>query len=126
VCRESLAVLRGHTGLVGHLIIVGDKVISSSIDGTVRIWSLNEYMELGCIHEHEGAITELAYDGTRVLSGGADGNVKVWKLDKGEPMRELVRGADAVWGGGFIGGKVVAVYRKSGSSVMEVFDCPIL
>lgn len=119
---ENLAVLKGHTGLVGHLIIVGDKLISSSTDGTVRVWYLDGYAEQSCIQVHDGAIIELVCDGTRILSGGADGSAKMWKFETGGPMRELVSGMDAVWKGGFIGDKAVAVYSKDGNAVMEVCD----
>lgn len=116
------AILKGHTGLGGHLIIVGDELISSSTDGTVRVWSLNDYSKIHCIRAHEGAITELVCDGTRILSGGADGNVKIWKLETGELIRQLMSGMDAVWRGGFIGDQAVAVYRKDGNAIMEVCD----
>jgi F-box and WD-40 domain protein CDC4 len=122
VGSENVAVLKGHTGLVGHLIIVGDELISSSTDGTVRTWSLIDYVELRCIRAHEGAITALACDGTRILSGSSDGSVKMWNFEKGELIQELVTGMDAVWRGGFFGDKAVAVYSKQESSVMEVRD----
>jgi F-box and WD-40 domain protein CDC4 len=115
-----LALLKGHAGPVGHLIIVGEKLISSSTDGTVRVWSLQNYSEVRCIRAHESAITELVCDGNRILSGGTDGSLKIWGMETGELMLELLSGMDAVWKGGFIGDKVVAVYSKSGSAIMEV------
>jgi WD40 repeat protein len=105
---------------------VGDKLISSSTDGTVRIWSLQDYSALLCIHAHEGAITELVCDGTRILTGSADGNVKLWKFQTGELIRELVMRTDAVWKGGIVGDRAVAVYSKNGNAIVEVCSTILL
>jgi F-box and WD-40 domain protein CDC4 len=120
-----LAVLKGHSQLGSSLVLVGDKLVSASADGVVRIWSMDDYTELHCIRVHEYAVVSLACDGTRILTGGADGAVKIWEIETGKPVREFVSRMNAIWKVGFTDDKAVAAYSKDGHALMEVSGVPL-
>src|ERR1700761_5501288 len=96
-CSKCLAVLQGHTSLVGQLQMRNDKLVTGGSDGGVRVWSLTEYQAVHRLAAHDNSVTSLQFDDTRIVSGGSDGRVKVWDLKTGAHVRDLCQPADAVW-----------------------------
>ena len=96
--RSPLAVLDGHSALVDDLVFSpdGEKLVSASWDGTVRVQSANSQgspwdvdrqptnVESAAIElrGHSGAVTSVGYfhDGERLVTGGIDGAINVWTL----------------------------------------------
>ena len=73
---KCLRVFAGHSAPIVSLECTDDRVLSTSFDGTCRIWDW-EGRQLGCIEAHEGHASGLALvDGVKVLTGGDDGFVK--------------------------------------------------
>jgi F-box and WD-40 domain protein CDC4 len=96
--RACLAVLQGHTGLVGQLQLRGDTLVTGGSDGAVLVWSL---LTMALIHRmpvsSENSVTDLQFDHNRIISGGADGTVRVWDRSTGELIRELGDRSGRVW-----------------------------
>lgn len=117
---RCLAVLQGHTSLVGQLQMRDDILVTGGSDGSVRVWSLTEYNAIHRLAAHDNSVTSLQFDDTRIVSGGSDGRVKVWDLKKGTLVRELSKPADAVWRVVFEEEKAVLLASRNQKTVMEV------
>ncbi|KAG2498324.1 hypothetical protein HYH03_003584 [Edaphochlamys debaryana] len=76
------AVLRGHSGDVGGLVVDGDCRIafSASNDKQVRVWDLLDARELAVLYGHTdyAVAADLSYDGATLATGSADGTVRLW------------------------------------------------
>lgn len=74
--------LRGHTGTVLSVAFSPDDqhLLTTSQDGTTRLWDATTGQDLGMLAGHTGAINSGTYspDGTRIATAGADGTVKIW------------------------------------------------
>jgi F-box and WD-40 domain protein CDC4 len=119
-CSECLAILQGHTSLVGQLQMRGDTLVTGGSDGSVRVWSLERMCPIHRLAAHDNSVTSLQFDDTRVVSGGSDGRVKIWDLKTGHLVRELVGASDAVWRVAFEDEKCVALALRGNRTVMEV------
>lgn len=80
--------LSGHTGSV--TCVVHNKrhntLVTSSFDGTIRIWDLHYKKLLHELQAHDGSVSSLvlSWKTNILVSAGSDGCVKTWDLD--EPM----------------------------------------
>lgn len=119
-CSECLAVLAGHTSLVGQLQMRGDTLVTGGSDGSVRIWTMEGKRAIHRLAAHDNSVTSLQFDETRVVSGGSDGRVKIWDLKTGQLVRELIAQGEAVWRVAFEDEKCVALALRSSRTVMEV------
>jgi WD40 repeat protein len=83
--------LLGHTDQVYGVALSSDglRLLSGSLDQTVRIWDTTTGRELKQFR-HDGWVrcVALTADGRRALSGGDDKTIRVWDVESG---RELVR-----------------------------------
>ncbi|MFN0186360.1 MAG: WD40 repeat domain-containing protein [Aquabacterium sp.] len=78
-------VLRGHQGAVlAVAAAAGDRAVSASADGSVRLWDLAASSLLATWHGHEQPVHDVvvAADGRLAVTAGADGTVRVWDLDQ--------------------------------------------
>lgn len=115
-----VAILQGHTSLVGQLQMRGNTLVTGGSDGSVRVWSLEKMAPIHRLAAHDNSVTSLQFDDTRVVSGGSDGRVKVWDLKTGVLVRELTAPADAVWRVAFEEEKCVVMASRSNRTIMEV------
>ncbi len=85
-------VLSGHVGPVGSVDYSpdGEKVVSGSQDGTVRIWDTTTGDTLLTLRGHEdvGAVA-FSPDGRRVASADAEGRVILWDSHSGDRLWEV-------------------------------------
>jgi len=81
--------LKGQSNLISALAGIGNRMVSAQIDGSVRIWDLDEGKEL---HEfkHGAYVTALAIspDGKRIASAGSNNLVRLWSAE-GKPVADL-------------------------------------
>jgi len=99
--HREVAVLRGHRGAVGHAAFSpdGTRIITSSSDGTSRLWD-TEGREIAVFRSHEedpttlGGLGDHRYhvwcaafspDGTHIVTASADGTARLWDT-KGSQM----------------------------------------
>ena len=80
--------LEGHVAPVVETIISPDDSIaaSSSMDGTVRLWSLETGKCIRVIQPDGGPCDAIAFslDGSILVSGTADGNARAWEVSSGK------------------------------------------
>lgn len=120
--RTCLAILQGHTSLVGQLQMRGSTLVTGGSDGSVRVWSLTTYATIHRLAAHDNSVTSLQFDDSRIVSGGSDGRVKIWNLGEGTLSRELSQPAEAVWRVAFESEKCVVMASRGGRTIMEVWD----
>ena len=74
----------GHAGAVLCVAFSADRkmIASGGIDGTVRVWTADEGIQLETFTGHTGAVQAVAFgpDGGVVYSGGADGTLRRWPI----------------------------------------------
>jgi transcription initiation factor TFIID subunit 5 len=84
-------VLHGHSGPVYSSCFSPDKnhLISSSEDGTVRLWSLHTWTSLVCYKGHTYPVWSVKYgpQGHYFASGGYDRTARLWSTDHYQPLR---------------------------------------
>ena len=70
----------------------GRRVVTSSEDGTVKVWNLENGKQEGTSMEHGCEVVSLAVtrDGTKIISGGTNGSIKVWDVESHGRIREWV------------------------------------
>ena len=66
----------------------GDRLVSGSADGTVRIWDVasGECQRVWNGHTNWVATVDYSPDGKTIASGSRDGNVILWNLDLDDLM----------------------------------------
>jgi WD40 repeat protein len=62
----------------------GKTIISSSTDGTLRVWSLDKGQELLRLESTSGGINSVVFnpkDASQALSAASDGTIALWNID---------------------------------------------
>ena len=81
---QEVAVLQGHEHVVKAVGYTpnGKYLVSSSADGTIKIWDLKKKRVRGALHGHELAVNALAIspNGALLASTSSDGSVRIWDL----------------------------------------------
>lgn len=74
--------LEGHTDNIVCLDFNHPKgmLVSSSMDGTVKVWDLYQNRCLGNLEGHNGTVRCLQLNEARLLTGADDGTIKQWDL----------------------------------------------
>ncbi len=91
--RRLLHTLKGHTGWLLDAAISrdGTRYASSSVDGTIRIWSSSG--ELLAVLEHPTGTKvhsiQFARDLNTIVSGASDGVVRIWDIQAKSIVREF-------------------------------------
>ncbi len=97
-----LHTLSGHRDFVGSLVMLpsGDRFVSSSEDGTIKVWHLHDGVLLRTLKEHDDSVNMLALtpDGNLLLSASDDTTVKVWDWRTWRLLHTLEGHADYVSG----------------------------
>jgi WD40 repeat protein/formylglycine-generating enzyme required for sulfatase activity len=87
---RELRRLVGHDKLVSSVSVApnGRDVLTSSCDGTIRLWDLQTGKEVRRYRGHEGIVWCAAFspDGRRALSAGADRTVRQWDVGTGKEI----------------------------------------
>jgi len=79
--KDSLAVLRGHTGPIFDVKLRGNRVVSASMDKTFRMWDIREvHSPLATLEGHSADVHCVDFNDRMVLSGSRDTSLKVWTV----------------------------------------------
>ena len=83
----------GHRGTVRAVAVTpdGQRAVSGSLDGTLKVWDLESGKELQTLSGHRVIVQVVAVtpDGQRAVSGSLDGTLKVWDLESGKELQTL-------------------------------------
>lgn len=144
--REFLALLQGHTSLVGQLQLdpVANVLVTGGSDGRVIVFSLDTFQTIHRLCAHDNSVTSLQFDTRWAISGGNDGRIKLWgqsripfaslfadtvtdsrsfvlaDMQTGAYIRELSTPCDAVWRVTVRNDQMVILGRRNGKTVLDV------
>ncbi len=86
---------KGHTHLIQSVAFSpdGKRIVTGSIDKTVRIWDTATGKELLTLTGHTGSVLSVAFsqDGKKILSGGSDGRVILWRKMNDTQLGNIAR-----------------------------------
>jgi WD40 repeat protein len=122
--------MTGHTDVIKQLDLSPDdtRVLTTSWDGTARLWDLATGEELFAMAGHQGRVWDAAFapDGGWIVTAGADGALIVWEAESGEQAFVLDSQAGEILSLAFSpDGKYLAASDGDGSTrvyVMPVED----
>jgi WD40 repeat protein len=125
----SLYVLAGHTDDVTatEWSPDGSKIVSSSLDKTVRVWDANTGECLQILSGHLAAVNDVCWspDGTQIVSASSDKTLRLWDAFNGESMGVLKGQTGAVtkvsWGG-FEGKQIASIEYNYLNPVIRIWD----
>ena len=97
----ELANLRGHLESVNSVGYSpdGQRIVSASDDGTIRLWEAISGRDLADFNGHEGRINSVAFspDGRRIVTAGENTTAKVWSADSGQELFRLKGHLNSIW-----------------------------
>ncbi|KAG1816880.1 quinon protein alcohol dehydrogenase-like superfamily [Suillus subaureus] len=97
--------MSGHaTGLITGILRLPSRrprILTSSQDGSIRVWDLESGTQVGGSWKDEGSgvirTISLSPDGTTVASGSADGAVRLWDIHTGKVVNKWTGHTKLVW-----------------------------
>ncbi|KAF9517135.1 hypothetical protein BS47DRAFT_1371519 [Hydnum rufescens UP504] len=119
---ECMALLQGHTSLVGNLQILDGDLVTGGSDGRVIIFSLRDFRTVLRICAHDNSVTTMQVDNSYLMTGGNDGCVKLFERETGTLVRELTERCDGVWKVVMRKDKCVIMCKRGGRTVIEVLS----
>lgn len=97
---ERVRVLEGHENRLSRAMFapVGDRGVTSSIDGTARIWNTSTGAEITVFGDRTNPVKHVAFapDGKRVVTASTDGKARVWDVATGDELHVLTGHSGAV------------------------------
>jgi WD40 repeat protein len=96
----TAAELPGHAMAITSVALDadGDKAVSASEDGLIKVWDLKTGDLTRTMEGHDGSVQAVALlaDGEQVTSGGFDGTWRLWRIGDNRPGRVLHAGKRTV------------------------------
>ena len=92
-CDYHTAIIKGHTDNVNSASYSpdGKRIVSASLDNTVKIWDAETGMELKTLDGHTDRVNFASFspDGKRIVSASYDKTVKIWDAQTGTELKTL-------------------------------------
>ena len=89
----GLCTLYGHTNQIECVAFSpdGSRIVTSSRDGTARVWSARAGLPLLELKGHTGAVTGAAFspNGLQIVTGNTDGTARIWDARTGTTIHVL-------------------------------------
>ena len=111
--------LSGHTNWVAAVAVAGDRIVSGSIDNTIKVWDLSSGHLIRTLSGHTGYVHSVAVAGDRIVSGSADNTIKVWDINSGQLIRTLSGHTNHVRSVAVVGDRIVS---GSNDRTIKVWD----
>jgi WD40 repeat protein len=89
---EQSATVGAHAGPISSVLALGgDRVLSTSTDGSIKLWQTSPTSSTRVVFTHADVVhsAALSPDGTRLATGSADKQVRTWNLATGQLERTL-------------------------------------
>lgn len=77
-----LSILKGHTDVVSCLQFAGHKLVTGSMDQTVRVWDTSSMQCAQTLHGHESWVWDLQFDPDKIVTVSGDKMVKMWEFNR--------------------------------------------
>jgi F-box and WD-40 domain protein CDC4 len=116
---ECLAVLSGHTSLVGLINSSGIHVLSAAADGRVNVWNVISG-DLQHTLPHPSAVVCLASDEDRAVTASG-GTVQMWDISSGVSIWDACVG-NQVWNIVWKQGVLIVASRRNNVSMFDLYD----
>jgi WD40 repeat protein len=98
---QSTARFQGHSREVFGVDFApdGKRVLTSSMDWTIRLWDVATGRELRQMIGHVNSVYKVKFspDGRRALSCSADKTVRLWDLETGKELQKMKGHKDYIW-----------------------------
>lgn len=89
--NDEIRVLSGHEDWITGIALIpdGQRAVTGSLDGTLRLWDLANGQVLRTIPAHSSGVSavKVSADGAQAISAGWDGAVRIWNLASGQEVR---------------------------------------
>jgi WD40 repeat protein len=99
--EETIKVLEGHKRFIVSINrnIEGTLIVSSSLDGTIKIWDVETGKCIKTLNQHNKWSYSVAFspDNTKVISASSDKTVKIWDLNSGKCIKRLRGHRGQIW-----------------------------
>lgn len=82
--RFSCLTLKGHEGAITGMSLCGDRLCTSSIDKTIKVWDVDKQKVKKTLTGHTSRVNSVASDSKSIITGSRDGTVHIWDLRTGE------------------------------------------
>jgi len=81
--KKCKRIFRGHQNIVWSVQLAGNRLVSCSSDGTLRLWDVEAGLCTRIMTGHESAIYCCQYDPVRnaVVTGSMDKTLRFWDLN---------------------------------------------
>lgn len=93
--------LRGDTGSTEAIAYSpdGQRIITGSVDGTVKLWNAANGADLRTHVAHNGVVDAVAFspDGDQFASGGQDRTIRIWDVEGGQEVARYRTGSGVAW-----------------------------
>jgi WD40 repeat protein/class 3 adenylate cyclase len=125
-----IATLEGHQSEINDIDAIGNRIVTASDDGTVRLWRLGEESSIRTFGEGQDPLFCVAMnaDFDLVAAGGFGGGLYVWSMSSGETLFSVQReDSGLIDSSGSIGdiqisqdGTSIYITRRNSISVFDV------
>jgi WD40 repeat protein len=112
-----------------HFSPDGKWVLTSSLDGTARVWDASTGDPVSQPMRHKGKLADAEFspDGRSVLTGSKDGVARLWDARTGYPLSEPLQHAGAITGIQFSpdGRRCLSIAANDALRIWEVVEPPV-
>ena len=81
---KQIAICKGHTRDVNSVCVARDKIISGSLDNTIRVWDIQTGKQTAICKGHTDTVKSVCVTGDKTISGSCDKTIRVWNIQTGE------------------------------------------
>jgi len=81
--------LKGHTDVISCLQLAGRKLVTGSMDQTIRVWDVTTHHCANTLHGHESWVWDLQFDPDKIVTASGDKVVKLWAFNHHSTMPAL-------------------------------------